>query len=68
MLTNPQSGITQTPIRVRMGLTTSIITKMKIMVHTAVITWLMLCWREVSMVSTSLVTRLNTSPKVFPSK
>ena len=43
MLTRPQTGITQMPISVSTGLTTSIITNINTMVQTAVITWLMLC-------------------------
>lgn len=67
-VSTPQAGRVNNAISVMTGLMESIMIRIPIIVATEVINWVKLCWRVVEMVSISLVTRLNISPWVRPSK
>ena len=50
------------------GLIQNIITRTPMIVHSAVISWVRVCWSELAMLSMSLVTRLRVSPRGWLSK
>ena len=50
------------------GLIQNIIARTPMIVHTAVISWVIVCWSELAMLSMSLVTRLSVSPRGWQSK
>ena len=50
------------------GLIQNIIARTPMIVQTAVMSWVIVCWSELAMLSMSLVTRLSVSPRGWLSK
>ena len=50
------------------GLIQNMIAMTPMIVHSAVISWVSVCWSEFAMLSMSLVTRLSVSPRGWLSK
>ena len=62
------NGMVMRAIRARTGEMMNIITSTPTTVSSDVITWLRVCCMLCPMLSTSLVTRLSSSPRCIPSK
>ncbi len=55
-------------MRARSGLIRIIMIRTPMIVRTAVISWVRLCWRVWAMLSMSFVTRLSVSPRAWSSR
>ena len=58
-----ESGTVSSEMMARIGLIQSIIARTPMIVHSAVMSWVSVCWSEFAMLSMSLVTRLSVSPR-----
>ena len=62
------SGTVSSEMTASSGLIQNMIAMTPMIVHSAVISWVSVCWSEFAMLSMSLVTRLNVSPRGWLSK
>ena len=67
-VTTIDSGTVSSEMTASSGLIQSMIARTPMIVHTAVISWVIVCWSELAMLSMSLVTRLSVSPRGWLSK
>ena len=61
-------GTVSSEMIARSGLIQNMIAMTPMIVHSAVISWVRVCWSEFAMLSMSLVTRLSVSPRGCESK
>ena len=62
------SGTVSSEMTASSGLIQNIIASTPMIVQTAVMSWVRVCWSELAMLSMSLVTRLSMSPRGWLSK
>ena len=63
IVTTIESGTVSSEMTASSGLIQSIIASTPMIVQTAVMSWVSVCWSELAMLSMSLVTRLRMSPR-----